>query len=229
MPTGIRRRGDSWEAFVWLPRERRKVRKTFPTLAAAKSWRADAAALASRGGLRAPKPTTVREAWENWHAGAQAGTIRNRSGDPYKPSALRAYERAMRLRLLPEFGGAKLTNLQRPDLQRLVYRLSASGLSASTVRVALMPLRAVLGLAQELGDVAVNPCDGLKMPAIPAGRDRYRGPRRGGRAHRRRSRPGPGAVGDGDVRRASRWRAAGAPGRLGRPRRWRDSRRARLG
>lgn len=112
MTTGIRKRGSSYEASVYLKREGRKLRRTFPTFAAAKAWRAEALTAARKGALRTPKPTTVREAWEEWHEGAKAGTIRNRSGDPYKPSALRSYEAAMRLRVLPELGDAKLADLE---------------------------------------------------------------------------------------------------------------------
>ena len=67
----------------------RRIRKTFPTLAAAKAWRADATVAVGRGTMRAPTPTKLRDAWTEWEDGAEAGTIRNRSGDPYKPSTLR--------------------------------------------------------------------------------------------------------------------------------------------
>ncbi len=170
MATGIRKRGDSYEASVYLKREGRKVRKTFPTLAAARSWRAEASVMASRGGLRAPKPTTLREAWTAWHEGAKAGTVLNRSGNPFKPSALRGYEGAMRRRVLPELGGAKLANIQRADLQALVNRLHADGLSASAIQVTLLPIRAIY--RQHRDDIAVNPCDALDLPAIRSRRDR---------------------------------------------------------
>src|SRR4051812_11625812 len=78
----------SWEANVWSGRDQRQLRKTFPTLAAAKAWRADTASALHRGQLRAPTRTTVREAAETWLAGATAGTVRNRNGRTYKPSAL---------------------------------------------------------------------------------------------------------------------------------------------
>jgi hypothetical protein len=42
MPTGIRPRGKSWEAWVYDRRDGKKIRKTFPTQAAAKSWPSDA-------------------------------------------------------------------------------------------------------------------------------------------------------------------------------------------
>src|SRR5262245_60037867 len=40
---------------------------------------------------------------------AREGSIRNRSGDRYKPSVLRSYEIALRLRLLPELGGRRVS------------------------------------------------------------------------------------------------------------------------
>ena len=144
MPTGIRKRGASYEASVYLKREGRKLRRTFPTLAAAKAWRAEAVTAANKGGLRAPQPTTLREAWEDWYEGARAGAIRNRSGDRYKPSSLRDYERNMRLRLLPELGAVRLSELRRPDLQELADGLLAAGLDPSTIRSTFLPLRADL-------------------------------------------------------------------------------------
>ena len=49
-----------WEASVFSKRDGKKIRKTFAREAEAKSWRADALAALARGGLRAPKPTTIR-------------------------------------------------------------------------------------------------------------------------------------------------------------------------
>jgi hypothetical protein len=89
MTTGIRRRGNSYEAWAYLKREGKKVRKTFPTEAAAKSWRAEATTAATKGVLRTPTSTTLREAWTAWLEEAKAGTVLNRSGNPFKPSALR--------------------------------------------------------------------------------------------------------------------------------------------
>ena len=65
---------------------------------------------------RMPKRTTIRQAWEEWLSGAEAGTVRNRSGDPFKPSALRAYRGAMRLRVLPELGDDAAAREAEPEL-----------------------------------------------------------------------------------------------------------------
>ena len=191
MATGIRKRHSklcrsrdgggcncdpTYEAGIWLKREGKKLSKTFKRESEAKAWRTEALSAASKGALRAPKPTTVRQAWDAWETGAKSGAIRNRSGNPYKPSALRSYERAMRLRGLDEFGSARLADIQRSDLQRFVYRLGSDGLDPSTVQVTLLPLRAIFRHAVELGELMTNPCDGLKMPALGRGRDRIATP-----------------------------------------------------
>ena len=165
-----------WEAAVFSKRDGKKIRKSFPTKAAATSWRADALTALERGSLRVPKPTTVREAWEAWYDGAKAGTIRNRSGDPFKPGSLRSYEAAMRRRVLPEFGSVRLADIRRPDLQALADALLAEGLNASTIQVTLLPLRAIFRRAMSRGELAVNPCSGLELPAIRGRRERYASP-----------------------------------------------------
>jgi integrase len=191
MATGIRRRHSKgcrsraagrcncdagWEASVYLAREQRKVRKTFRAEAEARSWRADAQAAARRGSLRVPSKTTLRQAWEEWYAGAKAGTLTNRSGDPFKASALRAYEGAMRREVLPALGGARLSELRRADLQELADRLHARGLSPSAVQVTLLPVRAIVRRAISRDELAVNPCAGLQLPAIRGRRERYASP-----------------------------------------------------
>lgn len=75
--------------------------------------------------------------------GAKKGVIRTRSGEPYKPSALRAYEQALRTKILPALGLLRLSAVTRSAVQDLVDRLVAEGLSPSTVRNAILPLRAI--------------------------------------------------------------------------------------
>jgi integrase len=133
----------SYQAHVWSSRERKRIRKTFHTLADAKAWRAEALVALRRGTMRAPTPATLRDVWETWLASALAGSIRNRSGDAYKPSVMRGYETSMRLRVLPELGGARLTEITRLSIQDFADRLLADGLDASTIRNTLIPLRAI--------------------------------------------------------------------------------------
>ncbi|HYY23486.1 MAG TPA: hypothetical protein VE780_16560, partial [Thermoleophilaceae bacterium] len=74
---------------MWSARGRKPIRRTFPTLAEARAWRAESQVALRRAQMRAPSRITLSEAAEQWLAGARAGVIRTRSGERYKPSALR--------------------------------------------------------------------------------------------------------------------------------------------
>jgi hypothetical protein len=54
----------SYRVRVWSQRVRKRIVKTFSSLAEAKAWRADALVALRGGTLRAPDPRTVREAAE---------------------------------------------------------------------------------------------------------------------------------------------------------------------
>jgi len=166
----------TYQAHVWDRREGKRIRKTFPTLAAAKVWRQDAVPAIRKGTMRAPTQQTLRGAWEAWEAGAKDGTVRTRSGDVYKPSALRGYEQAMRTRILPDLGAVKLSEITRLALQDVADKMLADGSDPSTIRNALMPLRAVFRRAIARGEVAVNPTTGLTLPAVRGKRDRIASP-----------------------------------------------------
>jgi integrase len=171
----------SYEAAVYLRPQRsgekgQKMRKTFLTERGAKAWRHDAVGDVRRGKLKAPTRMTLRDAWEAWNEGAKSGFVRTKSGDLYKPSALRGYEQAMRDRVLPDLGGARLSEIRRVDVQDLVDRLQAAGLDPSTIRNAIAPLRAVYRRAFTRGEVAVNPTAGLELPAVRGRRDRIASP-----------------------------------------------------
>ncbi|CAN5131264.1 site-specific integrase [soil metagenome] len=164
--------GPSYRASVWSRRDGKRIRRTFPTLAAAKAWRADAMGAVSKGTMSAPSKMTLREAADEWMEGARAGTIRNRSGDVFKPATLRGYEQALRDRILPELGARRLAGISRRDVLDLVERLQAEGRDPSTIRNAVAPLRVIYRRALDRGDVAINPTIGLKLPAVRGKRDR---------------------------------------------------------
>jgi integrase len=162
----------AYQASVWSASEQKRLRKTFPTLAAARAWRAEAQTAVRRGTLRAPIATTVREAGDALVDGMRSGSVRTRSGDRYKPSAIRSYDAALRDRIVPALGGERLGDVQRRDVQRLADELLAQGRDPSTIRNALMPLRVIFRRALEDGDVAVNPCTNLRLPAVRGRRER---------------------------------------------------------
>lgn len=165
-----------YEAWVWSQRDGKKIRRTFRSLAEAKGWRHDAASAVGKGTLRAPTSTTLREAAQAFLAGAEAGTIRARNGQPYRPSAIRSYRRALNKRVLPDLGARKLGDVSRFDLQDMIDRLLVEGLSSSTIQNTLMPLRAIYRRAIRRGDVATNPTSGLEIPSGGVSRDRIASP-----------------------------------------------------
>jgi integrase len=155
---------------------KRKVSKTFRTLAEARRWGAGAHSQAAKGFRFAGTPQTLREAAEAFVDGIAAGAVRTRTGERYKPSVVREYERSLRLHILPTLGGARLSRIQRRDLQRLADELLASGADPSTIRNALKPLQVIYRRAIEDGDLAVNPCERLRLPAARGRRERIASP-----------------------------------------------------
>jgi integrase len=156
--------------------ERRRKSKTFPTLAAALAWRRDALLAVEHGRLRATEPITLREAADRYTKGAADGTIRNRSGDLYKPSAIRGIEQAFRQRLVPDFGARRLADVRRADLQQLIHRMQTQGTSTSTIRNTINAARALYRHAMRLDLVSVDPTDGLALPAVRGRRERVADP-----------------------------------------------------
>jgi len=170
------RHGTRYRASVWSGQDGKLIRKTFTSMAEAKRWRVDAAQALQQGTLRPPSSQTVREAAEGWLAGARDGTIRNRSGRPFKPSTVRGYERTLRLRVYPGLGGARLSDVRRRDVQDLVEHLLGKGHTPSTVRNTIDPLRSIFRRAVRREDVAVNPTHDLEVPADRGRRERVATP-----------------------------------------------------
>jgi integrase len=128
-----------------------------------------------RGRAGAPSARTLAEAAREWLELAHAGVVRTRSGDHYKPSALRSYDAALRF-LLPELGHLRLSALTRNQLQDIADRLVAQGKAPSTVRNTILPLRAVYRRALAREEVHTNPTLKLALPAVRARRDRIARP-----------------------------------------------------
>jgi integrase len=157
---------------VWSPRDQKTIRKTFRSLADARAWRAEAHTGLRRGLIRAPTRATLGETTEIWLGLAKDATIRTRSGDAYKPSAIRSYEQSLRTHVLPELGRLRLSAITRATIQDLVDDLVARGAAPSTVRNAVLPLRAIYRRAVARTDVLVNPTEGLTLPAVRGRRER---------------------------------------------------------
>jgi integrase len=161
-----------WEASVYLAREGRKIRRTFAREAEAKSWRANALTAANAQSLRAPSQITVEQAAWLWLEAARTGAVRDRSGHHYKPATLREYGRVLSLRVLPEFGRVRISEVSRMDLQHFVDQLLERELSASTIRNTVNPLQAIFRYAARRELIAVNPTREVELPVARGRRDR---------------------------------------------------------
>jgi integrase len=155
----------SYRVRVWSNRERKRIVKTFSSLAEAKAWRGDALVALRAGTLRTPDPRTIREAAEAWLDGAREGRVRDRSGRTYKPSTVRTYDEKLTGYVLPALGDYRLSEVRRRDVQDLADELVASGLSPSSVRNTIDPLRAIYRRAIQREQVAINPTSNLDPPS----------------------------------------------------------------
>jgi hypothetical protein len=140
--TGARCNCDpTYEAWIYSKRDKKKIRRSFPTQAAAKGWRTDALKAVKDKKLRAPSPKTIRQEVDEWLAGAREGRILNKREQPYKPAVLRNYELALRLRVLPTLGDRRLSDIDLSDLLELKEQLLGEGVSGSTIRNSFVPLQ----------------------------------------------------------------------------------------
>lgn len=95
---------------------------------------------------------------------AQAGRALNRSGRPYRPSALRDLQGILEYHVATELGNLRLRDVRRHHVQELVDRLGAERLSESRIRSVVSALRGLYGYAIDRGHVEFNPADALVMP-----------------------------------------------------------------
>jgi integrase len=165
----------SFEACVFSKRDGKKIRKTFSgkgALSAAKNWRADALKPVREGTLRAPSNKTVRQAVDEFLRGAEAGEIRNKRKQPYKPAVVRQYRSTLEKWFLPEFEDWRLAKVENADLLALKERLLGKGIADSTVRNVFVPVQAIFRRAKRMGDIPVNPAMDLDLPVGDNGRER---------------------------------------------------------
>jgi integrase len=179
---GIEVREDSqgveqFRGYVTERGSQKKVRGPWTyKLSEARAWRNDALGKQEAGTLSADRGLRLREAVEQFVEGIENGSIRNRSGERFKPSVVRSYRRDLKKRVAPELGAIRLNDLKLPEVQRFVDKLQADGLAAGTVRNAIMALRSLIAWARPRGLMQRNPCDGLRLPTGGNVRDRIATP-----------------------------------------------------
>lgn len=170
------KRGKTYRAVVWSGTDRKFIKRSFPTMAAAKSWRRDTLRELEDGSLVMPSAVTVQEAADQFLEDARAGVARTgrkgHRGHVYKPATIRSYEKALRLRILPTLGSMKLQEVRRKHVQALVDKLIRDGFAGSSINNTLDPLRVVFRRARSREMISHDPCSDLELPADESKRDR---------------------------------------------------------
>ncbi len=156
----------TYQAHVFDAATGRRIRKTFASKSGAKRWRTDATVALRTGQLSGDRGPTLRDATDKMLAGMRSGNVRNRSGDPYKPSAIRGYTDTLRLRVLPALGDLRVREIRTQDVQKFVDGLGEAGCSPATIDSALTPLKAYYRRALTRGEVTLNPTTGILKPAV---------------------------------------------------------------
>jgi len=157
--TGLRQRGDSWEAWVWSPRDKKKLRKTFTgrgAKSAAKNWRADALKPVCEGRLRAGDNRLTVASWLNEWLDKQAP-------QDASPRVVNLYKQSIEAHIVPAIGQVRLVNLRRADCNALVSELFDKGLARNTIKRTFTPLRLALDVAVDEEKITGNPASALDI------------------------------------------------------------------
>lgn len=160
----------SYRAVVYDKDTGKRITKTFPTLAVAKTWHRDTYAALARGmTVAARTEMTLGDAMEQWLRDADSGKVKKRDRTPFAPSSIASIRQNWNLRLKDEFQGVRLSRVTLLDLQDYVDELDAEGVHPGTIEATVLPLRLVYRRAKTRGLVTVDPTDGLELPAKPVG------------------------------------------------------------
>ena len=113
---------------------------------------------------------TVAVVVDAFLASATAGRTLNRSGRPYMPSALRDLRGILESHVVPRLGAMPLGDVRRHDVQALVDRVGADGLSESRIRSVVSAVRAPGGAASAGREALVARSTTAAARATRAGR-----------------------------------------------------------
>jgi integrase len=155
----------SYRATIYDKRAKKYRRSSWsPLLGAAKSDRNSLLSLIEAGML-GDTDLTLCGATEVFMRGAEGGSIRNRSGDVFKPSVLASYRSSLDLHVLPVLGDKRLDTIRRKDIQTLVDRMMTH-YKPSTVHNMVNPLRTIYRWAESADLLTLDPTVNLKLPAV---------------------------------------------------------------
>jgi integrase len=128
------------------------------TLAQARALKGQLTADVERGEYRPVKKVAFSDYALEWidHYGG-------RSSRGIRPETVADYRRRLEREAIPFFTRMPLAAIQPADIKRFARHVAARGVSASTVRLALAPVKALLADAFEAGDIRSNPAAGVRL------------------------------------------------------------------
>ncbi len=155
--------GRVWDRVDTKHRKTKMVR----TIAEARSARTDLQATVRAGRVPASNSMRVSTAIEAYLAAIDAGRALNKHGRQYKPSAVRDLQGALERYVRPAFGGKRLADVRRGDVQRLIDSITPEK-SGSRVRTVVNAIRSLYGWAQDRELVDHDPASRVRLPAMNA-------------------------------------------------------------
>ncbi len=160
----------SWEVAVSVGGKLR--RRTLPNRALAVAQR-DAWRLANAQGQVHESHQLIEVVALAFIEDLEANRVLNRKSEPYKASVTRSYVHLLRGTVIPEFGHLRMDELTGRVIERRAAAWAKEGVSGSTIRNRLMPLRVMYAEAVRNREIAASPFDHIRLPKINGPRKRY--------------------------------------------------------
>lgn len=155
--------GKVWDRAAARHRKTRRHR----SVTAARNARDDLRSQIAEGKLPASSSPKVDEAVELFVQAAREGVALNKWGRRYRRRAWEDLESAL-AHLPPEIRRRRLDDVRRGDLQQLVDRLAAGGLSGSRIRSVVNAIRSLYRWAQDRDLATRDPAALVRLPAMDA-------------------------------------------------------------
>ena len=143
----------------------REHARHFPRRKDAEAWVASVTVTQARGEW--VDPARAKVTVQDWSAQWLAGQVQ------LKVSTHRRYRGLLEVQVLPTWGPVQIGSVAHNDVAQWVQRMTAAGLSASTVRQAHRVFSLVLELAVMDGRLARNPAKGVRLPRVVAKDKRF--------------------------------------------------------
>jgi integrase len=159
----LRKRGSTWTVTYDEPssngKRRQRSKGGFSTKREASAFLTEALARLGNGTYAAPAKTTVGAFLADEWLPAATPALR--------PATAAAYERAVRLYLVPSIGATRLQGLRGGHLNGLYAHLEQEGLSPATIRQVHAVIRRACNAAVRWGALTRNPASMADPPRLP--------------------------------------------------------------